>query len=217
MTRQEKADRIHKLLDALYPETPVPLDHTDPYTLLIAVLLSAQSTDKKVNEITPALFRRADNPKAMAALQISEITSLIRQIGLAPTKAKNIHRLSEMLVENTQAKYPLTSMHLRRYPALDIRPLLLWSPRPSVFQLFLWTLISIVWRRGGVCRTARMWRQRSVTLKKLFPRESWNRVHLQIIFFGRILPSASSRFSRRVRFAGGRRPRNESPKRARRS
>ena len=88
MTRAEKAERIVHILETLYPETPVPLDHTDAYTLLIAVLLSAQSTDKKVNEITPGLFARANTPAAMAALSLDEIAQLIRQIGLAPTKAK---------------------------------------------------------------------------------------------------------------------------------
>ncbi|MEO1083494.1 MAG: endonuclease III, partial [Acidobacteriota bacterium] len=99
MTRQEKAERIAVLLEELYPETPIPLDHRDSFTLLIAVLLSAQTTDKKVNEVTPALFDAGPTPERMAALPVEVILEHIRQLGLAPQKAKNIKRLSEMLVE----------------------------------------------------------------------------------------------------------------------
>ena len=106
MTRAAKAERIIEILDALYPTVPVPLDHTDPYTLLIAVLLSAQSTDKKVNEITPALFAAANTPAAMAALPVEQIRDLIRQIGLAPTKAKNIKALSALLLERHDGVVP---------------------------------------------------------------------------------------------------------------
>ena len=99
MKRADKADRIGEILDDLYPKPPIPLDHTDPYSLLVAVMLSAQTTDKKVNEVTPALFERACTPAAMAALEVDTIRALIREIGLAPTKAKNLKRLSAMLVE----------------------------------------------------------------------------------------------------------------------
>lgn len=185
MTRQEKADRIHKLLDALYPETPVPLDHTDPYTLLIAVLLSAQSTDKKVNEITPALFRRADNPKAMAALEISEITALIRQIGLAPTKAKNIHRLSEMLVEKHAGEVPADIDALEALPGVGHKTASVVVAQAFGIPAFpVDTHIHRLAARWGLSNGKNV-ETTERDLKKLFPREAWNRVHLQIIFFGR--------------------------------
>ncbi|MGK0362699.1 MAG: endonuclease-3, partial [Bradymonadia bacterium] len=106
MTRSDKAERIIEILDALYPTVPIPLDHSDPYTLLVAVLLSAQSTDKKVNEITPALFAAANTPAAMAVLPVEQIRDLIRQIGLAPTKAKNIKALSQLLLERHDGVVP---------------------------------------------------------------------------------------------------------------
>ena len=99
MKRAEKAERIGEILDELYPDPPVPLDHTDPYTLLVAVALSAQTTDKKVNEVTPALFAEADTPEKMAALGPERILELIKEIGLAPTKAKNLRRMAELLLE----------------------------------------------------------------------------------------------------------------------
>ena len=99
MRRADKADKIGAQLDELYPETPIPLDHTDAYTLLVAVMLSAQTTDKKVNEVTPALFARADNPEKMASLEVEEIQSLIREIGLAPTKAKNLKLMAQQILQ----------------------------------------------------------------------------------------------------------------------
>lgn len=110
---QERADRIGLQLDDLYPEPPIPLDHRDPFTLLCAVLLSAQSTDKKVNEITPALFERAPNPQAMANLEVAEIHRLIREIGLAPTKAKNLKAMAQMLVDEHESQVPQSFPALR--------------------------------------------------------------------------------------------------------
>ena len=106
MKRQEKADRIQEILDELYPETPVPLDHTDPFTLLVAVLLSAQTTDARVNLCTPELFRRGPDPRTMAALTVEEILEPIRTCGLAPTKAKNLKKLAGMLVEEHDGEVP---------------------------------------------------------------------------------------------------------------
>lgn len=100
MRRAEKAARISEILDGLYPETPVPLDHSDPYTLLVAVMLSAQTTDKKVNEVTPALFSIASSPVEMASLEVDEIQSCIREVGLAPTKSRNLRKMAEMIVES---------------------------------------------------------------------------------------------------------------------
>ena len=106
MKRQEKADRILKQLQALYPEIPVPLDHSDPYTLLVAVMLSAQTTDKKVNEVTPALFERASTPAEMAKVPVEEIRQLIRTGGVAPTKAKNLQALSQMICSEFGGQIP---------------------------------------------------------------------------------------------------------------
>src|SRR5947209_15585527 len=120
MTRQEKADRIRAILDEIYPAAaiPIPLAHVDPFTLLVAVVLSAQTTDKKVNEVTPALFARAATPEAMAALAVEEIHSLIRQIGLAPGKAKNLKELSRLLVEQHGGTVPRTSPELEALPGV---------------------------------------------------------------------------------------------------
>ena len=106
MNRQDKADRIGEILDRLYPEPPIPLDHQDPYTLLVSVMLSAQTTDKKVNEVTPALFAEASNPKSMAELPVDRILSFIRTVGLAPTKAKNLQAMAELLIERHGGEVP---------------------------------------------------------------------------------------------------------------
>ena len=107
MTRREKADRIGELLDELYPAPPIPLDHQDPFTLLVSVLLSAQTTDKKVNEVTPALFSEAPDPESMAALPVDRILALIRTVGLAPTKAKNLKAMARLLVERHGGQVPV--------------------------------------------------------------------------------------------------------------
>ena len=122
MRRIEKAERIKTMLDEMYPETPVPLDHRNPFELLIAVLMSAQTTDLKVNEVTPALFDAGPTPAAMAALDVDVIQSLIRYVGLAPTKAKNIKRLSEMLLEHHDGQVPATFEALEALPAWATRP-----------------------------------------------------------------------------------------------
>ena len=106
MNRQDKADRIGEILDGLYPAPPVPLDHQDPYTLLVSVMLSAQTTDKKVNEVTPALFAEASDPSSMAALPVDRILSFIRTVGLAPTKAKNLKAMAELLLERHGGEVP---------------------------------------------------------------------------------------------------------------
>ena len=106
MKRKEKAERIQSMLEELYPETPVPLDHESPFQLLVAVLMSAQTTDLKVNQVTPALFKQGPTPEKMAQLEVATIQSLIREVGLAPTKAKNIRRLSELLIERHQGNIP---------------------------------------------------------------------------------------------------------------
>jgi endonuclease III len=146
MTRQEKARRIHQTLDDLYPETPIPLDHGDPFTLLVAVMLSAQTTDKKVNEVTPALFARAPDPAAMAQLPVAEIHALIRQIGLANTKAKNLQKLSQMLTEQG-GQVPDTFEGLEALPGVGHK-----ATRRS-----RWTPTFTVWRIAGGFPMGPMW------------------------------------------------------------
>jgi endonuclease-3 len=185
MKKAEKCARIHQLLEELYPETPVPLDHTDPFTLLCAVLLSAQTTDKKVNEVTPALFERAPGPAEMAALEVEEIRQLIRQIGLAPTKARNLKRMSELLLERHGGEVPADMDALEDLPGVGHK-----TASVVVAQAFGVPAFPVdthihrlAWRWG--LSSGKNVATTEADLKRLFPRESWNRLHLQIIFFGR--------------------------------
>ncbi len=185
MTRAEKAARIAQMLDELYPAPPIPLDHVDPYTLLIAVLLSAQSTDKKVNEITPALFARAGDAAAMTTLSTAEIADYIRQIGLAPTKAKNIRALSEILVVDYGGEVPADMAALESLPGVGHK-----TASVVMAQAFGVPAFPV---DTHIHRNAARWglfffKDTATTekdLKALFSKETWNRVHLQIIFFGR--------------------------------
>ncbi|MEM9293007.1 MAG: endonuclease III [Acidobacteriota bacterium] len=184
MTRKEKAERIQRQLEDLYPETPIPLDHSDPFTLLIAVLLSAQTTDKKVNEVTPALFRRASTPQEMATLSVEEIHGLIRQIGLANSKAKNIRRLSEMLVE-AGGEVPQTFEELEALPGVGHKTASVVMAQAFGVPAFpVDTHIHRLAARWGLSNGKNVAKTEE-DLKKIFPRESWNSLHLQIIFFGR--------------------------------
>lgn len=185
MTRADKAERIIGILDALYPTIPIPLDHTDAYTLLIAVLLSAQSTDKKVNEITPALFAAASTPAAMAALPVEQIRDLIRQIGLAPTKAKNIKRLSELLIERHDGVVPDTLEALEALPGVGHKTAsVVISQAFGVPAFPVDTHIHRLAARWGLSKAKNVVMTER-DLKKLFPRDRWNDLHLQIIYFGR--------------------------------
>lgn len=185
MTRADKAARIAQMLDELYPDPPVPLDHTNAYTLLIAVLLSAQSTDKKVNEITPALFARASTAAEMTTLSTAEIADYIRQIGLAPTKAKNIRALSEILVADYGGEVPADMAALESLPGVGHK-----TASVVIAQAFGVPAFPV---DTHIHRNAARWGLSSgknvqtteKDLKALFPKETWNRVHLQIIFFGR--------------------------------
>jgi endonuclease-3 len=184
MTRQEKARRIHQTLDDLYPETPIPLDHGDPFTLLVAVMLSAQTTDKKVNEVTPALFARAPDPAAMAQLPVAEIHALIRQIGLANTKAKNLQKLSQMLTEQG-GQVPDTFEGLEALPGVGHKTASVVMSQGFGHPAFpVDTHIHRLADRWGLSDGSNVVKTEG-DLKKLFPRESWNKLHLQIIFFGR--------------------------------
>lgn len=184
MRRQEKADLIGEILDDLYPDPPIPLDHSSPYELLVAVALSAQTTDKKVNEVTPALFSRANTPQKMALLEPDEILSLIREIGLAPTKAKNLRRMAEQILkaggEVTDDWEFLESLAgVGHKTASVVMSQAFGHPAFPVD-----THIHRLAARWGLSNDSTVERTEK-DLKAVFPKETWNRRHLQIIFFGR--------------------------------
>jgi endonuclease-3 len=185
MKRQDKADTIGEILDDLYPETPIPLDHTDAYTLLIAVLLSAQTTDERVNIVTPDLFAMADNPHDMARLEVDTIKQAIRSIGLAPTKSKNVKKLSEILVEKYDGEVPDTLAQLKELPGVGHKTasvvMTQWFGVPA-FPVD--THIHRLAGRWALSRAKNV-KMTEKDLKKVFPRDTWNRRHLQFIFFGR--------------------------------
>ena len=173
------------MLEALYPETPVPLDHETPFQLLVAVLMSAQTTDLKVNQVTPELFRKGPNPEQMAALDVSEIQSMIREVGLAPTKAKNIKRLSELLLERHQGTIPNTFEELEALPGVGHKTAGVVLAQAFGIPAFpIDTHIHRLATRWGLSN-GRNVDQTEKDLKAIFPKESWNDLHLQIIFFGR--------------------------------
>ena len=184
MTRAEKAERIGQQLDDLYPETPIPLDHTDPYTLLVAVALSAQTTDKKVNEVTPALFEVASTPQQMAALEVDTIRELIRQIGLAPTKAKNLWTAANQILDAGGEVLPdwefLESLAGVGHKTASV----VMSQAFGVPAFPVDTHIHRLAARWGLSNGSNVERTER-DLKAVFPRETWNDRHLQIIFFGR--------------------------------
>jgi len=185
MTRQEKASRIAAQLQELYPEPPIPLSHVDPYTLLVAVMLSAQTTDVKVNQLTPALFRRAPDAKAMAALEVDEILILIREIGLAPTKAKNLKRMGELLLERHGGEVPRSFEELEALPGVGHKTASVVMSQAFGEPAFaVDTHIHRLAARWGLSNGKSV-EQTERDLKALFPRESWNALHLQIIYFGR--------------------------------
>jgi endonuclease-3 len=184
MRRQEKADLIGEILDDLYPDPPIPLDHSSPYTLLVAVALSAQTTDKKVNEVTPELFVRASTPQQMAQLEPDEILSLIREIGLAPTKAKNLRRMAEQILEAggevvDDWEFLESLAGVGHKTASVVMSQAFGHPAFPVD-----THIHRLAARWGLSNDSTVERTER-DLKAVFPRETWNRRHLQIIFFGR--------------------------------
>ena len=183
MKRSEKAEIIGQMLDELYPTTPVPLDHTSAYTLLVTVMLSAQTTDKKVNEVTPALFTAADTPEQMANLEVEQIQTLIREIGLAPTKAKNLRKMAEQIVEAGGLRPEWDYLESLAGVGHKTASVLMaqWYGIPA-FPVD--THIHRLAARWGLSKAKNV-EQTERDLKALWPKETWNKRHLQIIFFGR--------------------------------
>ena len=185
MRQAERAALILRRLDELYPTTSVPLDHRDPFTLLVAVLLSAQCTDKKVNEVTPALFAAGPDPAAMAALEEQTILGHIRQLGLARTKAKNVRRLSELLLERHGGEVPRSFAALEALPGVGHKTASVVMAQAFGVPAFpVDTHIHRLAQRWGLSSGVNVARTET-DLKRLFPRGAWNRLHLQIIFYGR--------------------------------
>jgi endonuclease-3 len=185
VTRAEKAERIRKILDELYPETAIPLRHRDPFTLLVAVVLSAQCTDAKVNQVTPGLFARAATPEAMARLPVPAILRIIKPLGLAPSKAKALAGLSRILVEEHGGRVPRSFQELEALPGVGHKTASVVMVQAFGQPAFpVDTHIHRLAGRWGLSN-GRSVEQTERDLKKLFPRESWGRVHLQLIYFGR--------------------------------
>jgi len=185
MTKSQKAAFVIKTLDELYPSIPIPLDHKDPYTLLIAVLMSAQSTDVRVNLITPLLFERADNPKMMVKLDIDEIREIIKPVGLSPAKAKAIHGLSEILLEKHNGEVPQTFEELEALPGVGHKTAsVVMSQAFGVPAFPVDTHIHRLMYRWGLSDRKNVV-QTEKDAKKLFPKDRWNDLHLQIIWYGR--------------------------------
>jgi endonuclease-3 len=183
--KADRAEYILQQLQAMYPRTPVPLTHRDPYTLLIAVLLSAQCTDERVNKVTPALFQLADNPTDMAKLKVSQIKKIIRPCGLSPQKSKAIKRLSEILLEEHDGKVPKDMEALERLPGVGHKTASVVMSQAFGFPAFpVDTHIHRLAQRWGLTNGKNVV-QTERDLKRLFPEKFWNRLHLQIIFYGR--------------------------------
>ena len=185
MTKQQRANHVRRRLEELYPKTPIPLDHKDAYTLLVAVLLSAQCTDVRVNQITPALFARADNPQEMMNVPADEIREIIRPCGLSPAKSAAISKLSKIIVEEHGGEVPATFEALEALPGVGHK-----TASVVMAQAFGVPAFPV---DTHIHRLATRWKltsgknvvQTERDLKRLFPRDSWNKLHLQIIFYGR--------------------------------
>ncbi|MEC8257812.1 MAG: endonuclease III [Candidatus Thermoplasmatota archaeon] len=185
MKRIEKAEKIAVMLEELYPETPVPLDHENPFQLLVAVLMSAQTTDLKVNEVTPELFAKAPNAKEMAELPVEVILADIRQVGLAPTKAKNIKRMAELLMEKHDGEVPASFEELEALPGVGHKTAgVVMAQSFGVPAFPIDTHIHRLAARWGLSNGKNV-EKTEKDLKAIFPKELWNKLHLQIIFFGR--------------------------------
>ncbi len=185
MTKKEKATWVSEELEKLYPEVPVPLDHTDPYTLLVAVLLSAQCTDVRVNQVTPALFRKASTPADMVKLSVEEIKDIIRPCGLSPAKSKAIHSLSGMLLRDHSGNVPQSWEYLESLPGVGHKTAsVVMSQAFGVPAFPVDTHIHRLMHRWGLT-TGKNVEKTEADAKRLFPERLWNKLHLQIIFYGR--------------------------------
>src|SRR5210317_137825 len=185
MTKKEKVAFVIKTLKELYPEIPIPLDHSDPYTLLIAVLLSAQSTDVRVNQITPLLFAKAKTPQEMIKLTVEEIRDIIRPVGLSPMKSKGIHGLSKILLEKHQGRVPQDFEALEALPAVGHKTASVVMAQAFGVPAFpVDTHIHRLMFRWGFSNGKNVV-QTERDAKRLFPKEKWNDLHLQIIWYGR--------------------------------
>lgn len=195
MTKKEKAKYIIDELEKLYPVTPVPLDHADPFTLLIAVLLSAQCTDVRVNQITPLLFAKANNPFDMVKLSVEEIKEIIRPCGLSPMKSKGIFGLSQILIEKYGGEVPQSFEALEELPAVGHKTAsVVMSQAFGVPAFPVDTHIHRLLIRWGITKGKNVVETEN-DAKKIFPRELWNKLHLQIIFYGReYSPARSPKF-----------------------
>jgi len=183
--RLDKAERIGEILDRLFPRPAVPLSHADPFTLLVAVLLSAQTTDRKVNEVTPALFARASTPARMARLAVGEIQEIIRTLGLSSTKSRHLQALSRILVEQHGEKVPADFAALERLPGVGHKTASVVMAQGFGVPAFpVDTHIHRLACRWGLSDGSSV-PQTEADLKKVFPREEWSQRHLQIIYFGR--------------------------------
>lgn len=185
MTKKQRAEIVQRELEKLYPQVPIPLDHTDPYTLMVAVALSAQTTDKKVNQVTPELFAVAGTPQRMAKLEVFEIKELIKEIGLSNTKAKNLKRMAELLLERHNGVVPQTYEELEALPGVGHKTASVVMSQAFGFPAFpvdthihrlmvQWKLTS----GKNVVETEK-------DAKNLWKEEVWNKLHLQIIYYGR--------------------------------
>jgi endonuclease-3 len=185
MTKKQRAELVQQELEKLYPEVPIPLDHTDPYTLMVAVALSAQTTDKKVNQVTPQLFKVAGTPEKMAVLEVEEIKELIKEIGLSNTKARNLKRMAELLLERHNGVVPQTYEELEALPGVGHKTASVVMSQGFRFPAFpvdthihrlmtQWKLTS----GKNVIETEK-------DAKAIWPERVWNKLHLQIIYYGR--------------------------------
>jgi len=185
MTKAERAAHVDRRLFELYPETPVPLDHSNSFTLLVAVLLSAQCTDIRVNQVTPALFELADNPRSMVKVPVEKIREIIRPCGLSPRKSQAISKLSKLLIENHGGEVPCDFEALEALPGVGHK-----TASVVMAQAFGIPAFPV---DTHIHRLAQRWKltdgrnvvRTELDLKRLFPRERWNALHLQIIFYGR--------------------------------
>ncbi len=185
MTTQEKATAIGEILNNIYPTVPIPLQHSNPYTLLVAVLLSAQCTDVRVNQVTPHLFARASTPYEMVKLTVDEIREIIKPCGLSPTKSKAIHELSQILINENNGEVPANYEFLEKLPGVGHKTASVVMSQGFGFPAFpVDTHIHrLAWRWG--LTNGKNVEQTEKDLKALYPEAQWNKLHLQIIYFGR--------------------------------